>query len=523
MNIDELRSLSQSIVENPDKIYELDKEQLLELRKFTNPYGDIIPAKKSFINLSIINWKEEWMKKFLMTTMVGYLYRTLNEYKIEDRSLSDDEFFKSPNYESLTVKQRKEHDTRIKLGVKMEIETFLNRNFNYNPDKHIRGTHSFNKDDPERKTKEELIKEITSNSTANVEKKVKSKSDVTYKWLKDNVMEAYQVASSTVVALSSAIKTLKDENLSVDDKCGILQKKLSALTTLATDMGKIAKPMSSAETLSAVTVDPPADVFYHLNRYQNNHYEQLREVTTALYNEKPDIEYSVIYYEPFKNEDLAREHKIKHEGEFKAEVLTITNNGITLVGSFKENRERIDFYNKHTEILKRMMDQMETDHKLGKDLMEKQVRAQKAKNILESGPDAPGLRQYARDLGTVESLGAKQVLSEGEKDELANAKLGVEMAEVPDDAIQVDVFFTDKETSEMKKTKFYTQAEAPLHMEENSGFVDQYQPKRKSGEKLKQRIKTVVDRHGNKREIELPPKPDYIKEESKDLEDNIEG
>ena len=60
----------------------------------------------------------------------------------------------------------------------------------------------------------------------------------------------------------------------------------------------------------------------------------------------------------------------------------------TVLADYKKNRENIDFYNRHTEVLKRIMDQHEQDKKLGKDLMNKRVKKAKSKNIEEMGKDA---------------------------------------------------------------------------------------------------------------------------------------
>ena len=108
----------------------------------------------------------------------------------------------------------------------------------------------------------------------------------------------------------------------------------------------------------------------------------------------------------------------------------------------------------------------------------------------------------------MQELGAKKVLSREEKDKLAAALAEKEDAEVPDDAIQVDMFFPTEENGQqvMKKTKFYTQAEAPLHLQEGSQYHEQYQPKRDEEESLTEayRKKTIVDRNGKKHELMVP-------------------
>jgi hypothetical protein len=206
---------------------------------------------------------------------------------------------------------------------------------------------------------------------------------------------------------------------------------------------------------------------------------------------------------------MAAQYRKQHEAEFRAEVLTLENTGVSLIGPFKENRNRVEFYNKNVEIMKRMMEQMEKDHKLGKDLMEKQVKQKKRENIARDGPDAPGLREYSRAMNTMAELGAKKVLTREEQDKLNEARAVKEDAEVPADAIQIDMFVpsTDEDgEAKLTRRKMYTQAEAPLHLQEGSKYHEQYQPKRDEGSSLVESYatKTIISKTGEKREIKVP-------------------
>jgi hypothetical protein len=178
-------------------------------------------------------------------------------------------------------------------------------------------------------------------------------------------------------------------------------------------------------------------------------------------------------------------------------VLTVKNSGITLVGPFKENRERVDYYNKHTEILKRMDEQREQDHKLGQDLVGKKSADQKKKSVAEMGPDDKGIAAYIDVSNTVRELGAKKSMTRKEQEKYYEALREKEAAEVPDDAIAVEVFIP--EADGLRKSIFYTQTEAPLHLQENSEFAEKYQPNR-GNEPLDKALveKTVVNRHGQK-------------------------
>lgn len=268
------------------------------------------------------------------------------------------------------------------------------------------------------------------------------------------------------------------------------------LEELAADIKTAAAAFHAAGALDILSgseggaIEPPSDVFYHWNRYLSNNFEQLREATNQLYNIKAGLEYCLIYYGSHASEEEAKNWRIAHNDEFRAEVQTVRNNGITFLGPFKQNRERAEFFNKNTAVLEEMLSQIESDHKLGKDLMEKKVKIQKGKNIAEAGPDAPGLADYKKTMCTINKLGAKDILSKEEKEELESAFRAKEMAEVPDDAIQVDMFYPKLDAAgnaTMEKTHFYTQAEAPLHLQENSEYRDKYQPVKTAKEGGQQR------------------------------------
>lgn len=527
MSAERLRELTDMMVNDPESVYNLSPEEALELQKHLNPNMNIATENKTYVNMSIMNWTEEYMRKLIMTSLIGYIYRMQMEYEPEDEievsrlemeaKLARIEVPESPEGKAQRKEIMAEHakySELLRTTARKLILKFLNRNFNFNPDNHLRGSHSENKADPERKPKADAIRQVceVAAKSDSIDAKLAAQPEKTYQYLRGNMLKTYQTTVESTSVLKQVIACMLDPVLNADDKQGILMKKYKLLTTLCADMKKVAEPLASADTLSAWKVDPPVDVFHQFNRYLTNHYEQLREVCAALYNEKPDIEYSVIVYKAFDSAEAAATHRNQHEGLFRAEVLTIENTGATLIGPFKENRGRIMFYNKNLEVMKRMMEQMESDHKLGTDLMEKKVKKQKKRNIMQDGPDAAGLKDYSKALNTIQDLGAKKVLTREEQDALSAAQTIKEDAEVPDDAIQVDVFFPktmSDGTVELGKTKLYTQAEKPLHLEsETSEYNEKYQPKRDDNTTLREayETKTIISKTGEKKTIHVPIK-----------------
>ena len=328
-----------------------------------------------------------------------------------------------------------------------------------------------------------------------------------FKYTRAQTLTTYNYAQIALDTTNNILRMLDDPHTDIADKKTILTKCTQKLSGITKDMKRVAEPLSAADSVPMVKIEPPADVFYHYNRYITNHYEHLRDVTAALYGEKPDIEYALIYYDQFKTEEEARNYRIKHQSEFRAATFTVANNGITLLGPFKENRSRVDFYNKNTEILKTMMEQIELDHKLGKDLMEKSVKKEKAKNIAQVGLDKPGLSNYIGTMNEIRNLGAKEILSKEDKEKLYKLQLEKEQMEVPQDMIAMEVFLPieDEITGEQKLTRdlIYTQSEDALHLEKDSAYAEQYQPTRVVGEKPEYIKKIIKSKQGETREVTI--------------------
>ena len=131
-----LQDLVQDLLKNPDKIASLERSKSLELARELNRYGIVIPPsadKKSFINFSITNWREQYNRKFLMTALVGFLFRLLEEYEpyefVQDNHPEIKELIGDAR-----EKKKKELLESGNKNAKIIVEKFLRRNFDYNPD-----------------------------------------------------------------------------------------------------------------------------------------------------------------------------------------------------------------------------------------------------------------------------------------------------------------------------------------------------------------------------------------------------
>lgn len=253
--------------------------------------------------------------------------------------------------------------------------------------------------------------------------------------------------------------------------CMHLLQRPELLEQLHKNREKMVKDLTKINTaVELVEHIPPADTFHRWNYYKEVNMEEIRNVVNAVYHEKPLFEFMVNIYDVVEgtSEELEAERKkfaARYNEELSSDLNVAELGKWTVLANYKKNREKIDFYNRHTEVLKRIMEQHENDKKLGQDLMKKRVTKAKSKNIEKEGKDAEILAEYKKQVSDLSTLGATKVLSAEERRAIEDAKKAIkdieEVADAPEDSIQVNTFTHDTKTGTMVKGKVYTQAEDP--------------------------------------------------------------
>ena len=88
-------ALLNDILENPELILQKDlsDEQIFELQKRISPYKNFSsdgledPNFKKILIFSYTNLKEEYLKKFLMTSLIGFMFQMKHELEIDNELL----------------------------------------------------------------------------------------------------------------------------------------------------------------------------------------------------------------------------------------------------------------------------------------------------------------------------------------------------------------------------------------------------------------------------------------------------
>lgn len=389
------------------------------------------------------------------------------------------------------------------INAKNIIKNFLNNWFEYNPDAHVRKSYD--------EFKNKNIKEVPLEGLGT---------------FKTDTVDPDRIPVEVLLADRPVFATIEDEkhfnSFTASSRAYNSIMYLLRNETAYNAMSQIIKsdraeyfrryltPLTESSTRGTLEHIPPQDTFHRWEFYNDVNYEELRTATEAIYPEKSLLEMALIVYD--YNEGTADEVKARyeeycntHQNNVISDIKSMELGNWTLIASFKKNREKVNYYNQKTEILKRIMDRNAQDKILGQDLMKKRVHNLKAKNIKEAGPNDPGLDNYissngpadttrlvsneemlrlkrtngdlkaARELKDLDNAKAELTillnkkkqgkLTAEEEQELNDSRkryeTAKEMIEVPDNAIQVDVFETDAATGTFTKSKFYTEAEAP--------------------------------------------------------------
>jgi len=510
-----LRDIVRKMTDNPEILDTIPDEDIIALKKRINPIGTITVPEKSYAVVSIVNMKERTARQLLITALIGFMYRRLSEYTpeyVDDTATRMQKGINDERDQEKRDKMRADRESFISKHTdahRVIIRDFLNSMFLFDPDKHVRVAPSklpVNAYDIITGAASIIDEQPTAAASADAghtsddfnEIKAKVLSDATVSIREE--MQKMQKRSATPLGTVDAANLITEMASTVHKASRISHRTCEMLVQLITNIIAREKeagvtnitdlehcqstaikqreilvnaeyevaPMIHDSPIDDVQdilkINPPADTFYHFERYLNAHYDILHVITSLLYNQAAEIENMLVYYDSFDKQEEAREFVRVHESEFSIEPQIVENNGVTLLGPFHENRERVDIFSKNTEILRIMTEQLTKDQQLGKELTKKRITTAKRKNIRETGADdVDGLERYINARGIVKTYGKRPELSREEREKLTVAEQDCAEYETPEGAVAIRVLapqLDEKGTPvDIKQSFFYSEAE----------------------------------------------------------------
>ena len=387
-------------LEKEGKIPELEEfianappELVAKILKARDPTRPTLPdqelgiskGNRPTVSFSYTNYTMEYAMKFNVVALVSYLFRALDEYEVpaEVPHVSVEEFIADPtkldppehiNDERLIELYRQ---SKEKMAERIVIHNFLISKFRFNPDVDIRSSYKSNIKNTNRR-------------------RPKTKSAKMALTMRDTRPADYEIAPRDA-----------DEKLDWT-------------------------PETPEETAVANNI-PPVELFHRYTNYRNTHHDMFTQLTDDIYGSRPDEDFAISIYKVHESAEDAQEFKQKYADSVIADIINCDVNRWVLLGEYQKNRERIDFINEHTEILRAMLEKREEDAKVANPIMQKKVKLKKQKNIEEHGIDDEEVKNYFKNNNSAQKYGAVHM---GDDDECPKDMVEVEVHDYRDGGVK---------------------------------------------------------------------------------------
>lgn len=416
-----------------ENLMNMSAEELDELLRQAQPYkslGTAPPTKQ--VLCSVSNLREVYLKKFLMTGLSKYLQQMATEWTIDDSDLNEPP--SKEDFEEEQPAQFSEEDTNRRTDIYLKnLEKKYKERF---PNAGL-----VNYVDMENELSEDDLMDINVETNDEFQKLITP------------VKTFNHIAFNE--AIEAAIKDQSDEERAVINR---FINRLFIFDPAHHEQQGNHEIVDDPEREETKFVAPPNDTFVRFDKYLSINHDDIRKLTNDLYNVKPDLEHAMIIYDVVDSQDEAQKWIAKNGSTSKFDIISFNLNTWTLLGDFKQNRERIEYYNKHNQIIKRMLEQAEKDNVLGEDMLKKRVKTQKIKSTKVFGKDDEKLKTYQELAGVkVENLDddTVQVTTEAVIDSKGVVHKTDEDGD-PVDLVEVPIIEIKPDGS-VEKTKFFTE------------------------------------------------------------------
>lgn len=298
------------------------------------------------------------------------------------------------------------------------IKRFLNRYFDYNPDRDIKSSY---------------IKKDAKNDSS-----------------RNEINKIYKDFETKETVIKNVTDTLENETKTL--------------------LRRNTKSLSEEELLTDKI--PPKEYFKRFQNYYELNYETLRNCVKDIYGLTPDLEIAFNVYGQFNSMDEANKFIDKNKKNVITSIKTITNNSWVFTGPFEQNLDKRNFYNENTAILENILNQMDEDAKMANDMMKDRIKKRKLKNIKEMGEDDPNFAKYKSEYGNslkiqgatdseLTKLDKMKTIRIIEEEEVGDDESKLDEDGCPLSAVEINITHINALTNETKVGTVYTKSVAP--------------------------------------------------------------
>ena len=448
--LSELDNLFDELTE--ESLEKMDEKKILEARKKMYPYGRTIEGSDNIMTFCMTDLDKKYKQRLYMTSMIGFLNRKLDEWKVPDgipvvpvydyaKAKIKGEDLLAPTDEELKRETKKYKKERLEneewMQKRLIVKEFLEDMFQFNPDMHVRSAYKPNPQDPDRQVVDTPAGKLAINHRCRKDTQFK---DLMRQWEEKKAAKVEVKEEEAPKVEETNEETPKVEE-STKSKTGMIDK---------VDPKKLEEQKDSTAGQTVREMIPPQEVFHLWNYYTESNYDALLGAVADLYCEVPvfDVAINPLSWHNSREEADAFIHK--HKDEVITEIFPAHSGKWNFYAPYKKVRETTRYFNKNTVVLEEMMKQIESDQRIGEDLMKKTITKRKKKNIEEEGPDDPQFLKWKKGNTTLKDMGATDINQASYADD-----------DCPDDAVQVDVFRVSQGGRKFEISKFFTKAEAP--------------------------------------------------------------
>jgi hypothetical protein len=449
--INEINSGNMDAVES--KIGDLSDEQIDALFGETQPYKSLGTTSTSKIVIGAVsNLREKYLKKLTTTAMVGFLFQMKDEFMVDAADLTTPVLKEDFMEEAAASRLPENYNPEIPYYT--ELSKIYSARF---PDEPLT-----NHKEMEAKLSEEDI--LDASTKANEFIKELSKVEKVF-----NSSKYDAAIDAAITEQSASERKIVNNFLEWLFKYDADRDVQQGNNEVDNDPERM--PLEELKGTDVVYDNIPSnDTHCRFTSFYDINYEKMRSATENIYNIKPDLEHAMIVYDVVDSQSEVDSFIHKYGASSKYDIITFPLNRWTLMGPFKENRDRIDYYNKHNSIIKSMLESQETDAALGEDLMKKRVQSKKVKAEKVFGKDSPEFENYKKmNPSELESkFNAKvETLDNGDikvvRDVLVDAATGKELKVdedgVPLDALEIPITRINAKTGESTQTRIFSASE----------------------------------------------------------------